>query len=207
MGLKILDLFAGFGGTTRGLQKWLDENNISYEYYAIDIDKQTLKVHKYWNKKSIVIQRDAYTFTKDELREYDFIWASPPCQSHSRAQVIWKRRKPDMRLYTLICKLHQVGKPFIVENVVPYYKPPIMWDYKIDRHIFWTNLDLSDVRVNIKRKPIYKMSLHELAEYHGIPYKYVRIYKGDKRQALRNIVNWRISYAIAKQVFPQIIQK
>ena len=208
MVLKILDLFCGLGGTAKGFQRWLDEHSVEYEYIAVDINKEVLKVHRYFNPKSQVMQRDAYTFTDDELEEFDFIWASPPCQSHSRAQVIWKRRKPDMRLYDLIRQLRRVGKPFVVENVIPYYKPPIPWNYRIDRHVLWTNLKLPPLVEKIRRMALREMDIKELAEFHDIPLKYVRLLKRtDRRQALRNMVNWRLSYSLARYIFPQVLKK
>jgi len=206
--LKILDLFTGLGGVAKGFQKWLDEYNIEYKYIAVDINKEVLKVHKYLNPKSQVVHRDAYTFTDDEFKEFDFIWASPPCQSHSRAQVIWKRRKPDMRLYDLIRQLKRIGRPFVVENVIPYYKPPIPWNYRIDRHVLWTNLNLPPLIERVKRMALQEMNIRELAEYHSVPIKYVRLLKRtDKRQALRNMVNPKLSYKLAGWIFPQILER
>lgn len=206
--LKILDLFCGLGGVARGFQKYLDEHNIKYEYIAVDINKEVLKVHKYLNPKSQAVLRDAYTFTDDELKEFDFIWASPPCQSHSRANHIWKRYSPDMKLYDLIRQLYRIGKPFVVENVVPYYEPPIKWNYRIDRHVLWTNLELPPLVERVKRVALQEMSISQLAEFHGVPLKYVRLLKRtDKRQTLRNMVNWRLSYLLAKYIFPQMFEE
>jgi len=201
--IKILDLFCGLGGVAKGFQKYLDEHNIEYEYIAVDIDSLVLKAHKCNNPKSHVILRDAYSFTDDELKEFDFIWASPPCQSHSRANHIWKRYNPDMRLYDLIRQLNGVGKPFVVENVIPYYKPPIKPSYRIDRHFLWTNIKLPLFIEKVKRPPLHKMGIKELAKYHDVmidclPQEWD---PRTKRQHLRNMVNWRLSYRLAKWIW------
>jgi len=201
--LRILDLFCGLGGVAKGFQRWLDEHGVEYEYTAVDINKEVLKVHKYLNPKSQVVLRDAYSFTNDELKEFDFIWASPPCQSHSRAQVMWKRRKPDMRLYDLIKQLLRVNKPFVVENVIPYYEPPIKPNYRIDRHFLWTNIKQPLFIDKLSRTPLHEMSISQLAEFHGIPLKYLKLLKHtDKRQVLRNMVNPKLSYKLAGWIFP-----
>lgn len=205
--IKILDLFAGLGGVAKGFQKYLDERGIEYEYVAVDIDPLVLKAHKCINPKSTTIVRDAYSFSNDELKEYDFIWASPPCQSHSRANHIWKRYNPDMRLYDLIQQLRRVGKPFIVENVIPYYKPPIMPQYRIDRHFLWTNVSVPLFIERLPRKALDRMGIGELCEFHGVD-KACLPKEWDshtKRQALRNMVNWRLSYRIARWVFPYVL--
>lgn len=206
MALRILDLFAGLGGVAKGFQKYLDERGIEYEYIAVDIDPLVLRAHKCINPKSQIVQRDAYSFTDDELEKFDFIWASPPCQSHSRANHIWKRYNPDMRLYDLIRQLQRVGKPFVVENVIPYYEPPVKPNYRIDRHFLWTNIKTPLFIERVERKGLHKMSIGELAEYHDVSLRCLprewSTYQ--KRQALRNMVNWRLSYRIARLIFREV---
>jgi len=208
LNLRILDLFAGLGGVAKGFQKYFDEHGIEYEYVAVDIDPLVLKAHKCLNPKSRVVQRDAYSFTDDELREFDFIWASPPCQSHSRFQIIHKARKPDMRLYDLIRQLHRVGVPFVVENVIPYYDPPIKPQYRVDRHYLWTNLKTPLFIEKVKRPALRHAGIHELAEFHGVDLSCIpREWDTyTKRQHLRNMVNWRISYRLAKWILREVVQ-
>jgi DNA (cytosine-5)-methyltransferase 1 len=183
----------------------LDERGIEYEYVEVDINDEVLKVHKLLNPKSQVVQRDAYSFTDDELGEFDFIWASPPCQSHSRANHIWKCYNPDMRLYDLIRQLHRVGKPFVVENVIPYYEPPIPPSYRVDRHFLWTNIRAPLFIEKLPRKPLDRMGIRELARFHDVPLKCLKLLKNtDKRQVLRNMVNWRLSYRLARWIFSYI---
>ena len=202
--IRILDLFSGLGGVARGIQRYLDEQGLEYEYIAIDIDPIVLEIHKKLNPKSIIMQRDAYTLSKEELKEYDFIWASPPCQSHSRLNVFWRRFNPDHRLWGLINKLYQTYKPFIVENVHPYYKPPIKPKTKIDRHLFWSNLPITNKCNNIeKHKDFRYMNLGNLFEYHDVPREVFKNYKlnyNTIRRYLRNMVHSSISYCLIRQV-------
>src|SRR5690606_187273 len=81
--------------------------------------------------------------------QYDFIWTSPPCQTHSSfRQNIGVRFRgvkpvyPDMMLYQEIIFLQYNFKGhYIVENVNPYYKPLIEPSFELDRHNFWSNIE------------------------------------------------------------------
>lgn len=212
MKLKILDLFCGVGGVARGFQKFLNEQGIEYEYHAVDIDRSILLAHKVVNKNSVTILRDAYSFEDDELSQYDFIWASPPCETHSIAG-IWRRKfgvEPDMRLYELIIKLHRLGIPFVVENVKPYYNPPIKPTSKANRHVLWSNLSIKPVEVDLPYFTHIKDKIKDLIWYHQLEKheKAIRRILGKKtRDALRDMVHWKIAYEIARQVIPQVIEK
>jgi DNA (cytosine-5)-methyltransferase 1 len=70
---KALDLFCGAGGATKGLQR------AGFAVHGIDIKPQP----RYCGEQ--FTQADALTFGSYEwLRQFDFIWASPPCQRHSQ---------------------------------------------------------------------------------------------------------------------------
>ncbi|MCE4607314.1 MAG: DNA cytosine methyltransferase [Desulfurococcales archaeon] len=200
--IKILDLFAGMGGVAKGIQGYLDKLGLDYEYIAVDIDPIVLKLHKEFNPKSIVIRRDAYSFTVDELMQYDFIWASPPCQSHSKLNAIRKRFNPDHRLWYLIHRLYNTYRPFVVENVQLYYKPLFKPKTKIGRHLFWSNLPITDkCSIHLPYKELKMMNIHDLIEYHKVPTKIlIGVSYMRKRKYLRNMVHYSISYCIMKQV-------
>ncbi len=71
-----------------------------------------------------VLIEDAHHYLLKHFREYDFIWSSPPCPSHSRLRMSHKNNPvyPDMRLYQeiILLKYFYNGK-FVIENVIPYY--------------------------------------------------------------------------------------
>ena len=209
--IKIVDLFCGVGGVARGFQAYLIENGIDFEYYAIDIDNKVLKAHKVLNPYSITIRKDAYSLSDEDLQNYDFIWASPPCETHSIVG-IWRRKmgvKPDMRLYELIDKLYNLGKPFVVENVKPYYKPPIRPTSIANRHVLWSNLKIARIKVDLPTFTSVKDKIKSLVEYHEIQDKIDKIRKilGSKtRDCLRDMVHWRVAYKIAEQVIPQVLK-
>jgi len=199
----LLDLFAGVGGTALGIQNFLEDRNITYSYYAVEYDNEIIKAHELFRPQSIVIEADAYIIVYSDLREYAFIWASPPCQSHSQCNMFWDRRNPDMRLWDLINYFKELSKPFIVENVKPYYKPLIKPTLKIRRHYFWSNLPLEPFEFEKSPKGFTRMSIEDWRIYHNVPKEAITHIRDLKRrrQILRNMVHWSISYNLFKQVY------
>lgn len=150
--MKILNLFAGIGGN-RTL--W----NNHHEITAIEQNQQIALVYKKRFPNDIVIIGDAYDFVLSHYENYDFIWASPPCQTHSWANN-WLhaqgcRRMPDCKLWNLIvflkyfCQYKGRDIKFVVENVKPMYakfldnrKFLIEPDFILERHYFWSNITI-----------------------------------------------------------------
>lgn len=141
--MKILNLYAGIGGNRK---LWGNE-------YKITAVENNLKIAEKYKKNfpnDIIVTSDAHEYLLDNYKEFDFIWSSPPCQSHSRTnyftQHIRKRPiYPDMKLYQeiLFLKGFYKGK-WVVENVIPYYKP-LLEATKIGRHLFWSNFNIKKI--------------------------------------------------------------
>jgi DNA (cytosine-5)-methyltransferase 1 len=137
--MKILNLFAGIGGN-RTL--WGDKHEIT----AVEHDQRIAMIYLKRFPNDKVIVGDAYEYLEEHYKEFDFIWASPPCQSHTcllpaNFSRMKKGRLPDLRLYSIIIFLKKwdfKGK-WIVENVVPYYEPLIRSTSKVGRHYVWSN--------------------------------------------------------------------
>jgi DNA (cytosine-5)-methyltransferase 1 len=50
---------------------------------------------------------------------------------------------PDMSLYQEIIFLQNFARcPWVIENVIPYYKPLISPTAQIGRHLYWSNFDI-----------------------------------------------------------------
>jgi hypothetical protein len=83
--MKILNLFSGIGGNR---MLWKDHN-----VTAVEIHKGVAKYYKEEFPDDEVIIADAYTFLEDNYTEFDFIWASSPCKTHSLLQCMRSKRK------------------------------------------------------------------------------------------------------------------
>ena len=138
--MKILNLYSGIGGN-RNL--WGDEHDITSVEYNEKIANKYIALYP----NDTVVVADAHEYLLDHHKEFDFIWSSPPCQSHSTTnyftQHIRKRPiYPSMKLYEEIIFLQNFYKgKFCVENVVSYYEPFIK-PVKIGRHYLWSNFNI-----------------------------------------------------------------
>jgi len=140
--IKILNLYAGIGGNRKLWSGDIEVTAIEYNQEIADIYKQFFP-----NDKIIVC--DAHEYLLEHYKEYDFIWASPPCPSHSRIRLYSAVARgqnepiyPDMRLYQEIIFLqyHFKGK-WVVENVKSYYEPLIK-PFDFGNHYFWANFNI-----------------------------------------------------------------
>ena len=198
---KILNLYACLGGNR---YKW-DEVANNIEVTAIEFDEELARMYKERFPNDIVIVADAHQYLLDHYKEFDFIWSSPPCPSHSRARY-WNSSNyettteaiyPDMKLYEEILFLQHYFKTgkFVVENVIPYYEPLII-SKKRGRHLYWTNFnlptDLNDRRVQIG---VGKNELNKLCEFHKID---VSDYNG--KQSLIKIARNLVDYEAGKTI-------
>ncbi len=137
--IKALNLYAGIGGNRK-----LWPSNV--EVTAVENNSEIAGIYKDFFPKDNVIITDAHRYLLEHYNEFDFIWSSVPCQTHSRMRknVVVPRgqgkpKYPDMKLYEEIIFLqHYFKGVWCVENVVPYYEPLIK-PYKIGRHYFWAN--------------------------------------------------------------------
>lgn len=197
--MKILNLYACFGGNR---YKWGNEHEIT----AVELDPEAARLYKERFPNDIVIVGDAHQYLLNHYQEFDFIWTSPPCPSHSgtnhflNAQGII--RYPDMKLYEEIILLKTFFKgKYVVENVIPYYEPLIPAQ-KRDRHLYWTNFTLPTVlsnrippnmNMNTKSKGVADafMEFHEIKEI-------ILKYKGeqDRGKMARNLVDYEAGLTI-----------
>jgi len=178
--MKILNLFAGIGGNRTN---WGDEHEIT----AVDLDEKALEIyHKRFPNDKIVVA-DAYEYVVEHFNEFDFVWASPPCKTHSRLNAFKQNiRLPDLRLYELIIFLKQYfdGK-WVVENVVPYYELLIPPTIQLSRHLFWSNFTIPRMNFQQPKGILKDLKIEILQEWHNI-------YETTNREYLRNCVDWRI---------------
>ena len=141
--LKVLNCYSGIGGNRK---LWQD-----VEVTAIENNPQIAKIYQDFFPNDKVIVADAHQFLLKHYKEFDFIWSSPPCQSHSRTNYFLKDmgiiRYPDMRLYEEIIFLKRYFKgKWVVENVISDYDPLIK-PRQIGRHYFWSNFNISMIKM------------------------------------------------------------
>lgn len=205
--MKILNLYAGIGGNRK---LWGDEHQIT----AVEIDENIAKIYKEFFPNDEVIVADAHEYLLKHFQEFDFIWSSPPCQSHSGCNHFLKGqgifRFPDMKLYEEILFLKHFYKgKWVVENVKPYYKP-LIEPQVVGRHRFWANFDIPNLKIDYEigtmnrsaskesqRKAIIReaqvpelLALHQMKDFK----------LKNKRQVLRNCVLPEVGLHILLQI-------
>ena len=144
--IKICNLYCEIGGNRK---LWSGDIEVT----AIEIDKEIAKIYQDLFPNDKVIVTDAHQYLLEHFKEFDFIWSSPPCPSHSRFRLLWSGNPdkitnrttgqsfkfPDMKLYEEIIFLTAFFKgKFVVENVISYYEPLIK-PIEMESHYFWTN--------------------------------------------------------------------
>lgn len=189
--MKILNLYGGIGGNRK---LWGDEHEIT----SIENNQVIADIYKSFFPNDTVIVTDAHQYLLEHFKEFDFIWSSPPCPTHSRTNTFLHPhgiiRYPDMALYQEIIFLSQWFKgKFVVENVISYYKPLIK-PVLLDRHYFWSNFHISPFKTERKfnianaristRRPS-KDELNDLESYHGFKLPHGL---SNRRVILRNCV-------------------
>lgn len=195
--MKILNLYPGIGGNRA---RWGDDHEITAVEYSLTI---ATAYSELWPGDTVIIG-DAHEYLLEHYKEFDFIWASPPCQSHSRMRYHlgvgakgYKMKYPDFRLYEEIVFLMAKAQcPWVIENVIPWYKPLIPAQ-KIHRHLYWSNIELT--HVDMPHENLRSIQIPELEKLHGIKISHLK-YLDNKRQVLRNCVSPKVGLSILNDV-------
>jgi DNA (cytosine-5)-methyltransferase 1 len=201
--MKILNLYSGIGGNRK---LWGDEHEVT----AVEWDENIAAVYKDLFPNDNVIIGDAHEYLLENFKEFDFIWTSPPCQTHSSfRQNIGVRYRgvtpvyPDMKLYQEIIFLQYNFKgKYVVENVKPYYEPLVKPTLKLDRHQFWTNANIE--HAEFEKTKIRSAQIPDLQEALGYDLSEYKL--PNKRQVLRNCVNPNVGKHILKHAESEIAE-
>ena len=188
---EVLNLYGGLGGNRK---KWFGNYNIT----MIEKQHDIAETYRELYPEDEVFEQDAHEHLLQFYKLYDFVWSSPPCQSHTRMIRGGKNRKPryvDLRLYEEILFLkYNFNGLWVVENVDPFYGPLIKPTIKIGRHLFWSNFDIKPFEIKSPKNFIMKGTVKEsleLKDHYGIQYE-GNLYYGDNHdpcQVLRNCVH------------------
>jgi len=123
-----------------------------HEITAVEFDGKIAEKYKALFPNDNVVVADAHKYLLDHYSEFDFIWTSPPCQTHSRANYfinyITESRYPKMELWQEIIFLKTFFKgKFCVENVVSYYEYFIPPTLELGRHYLWANFKIPKIEL------------------------------------------------------------
>ena len=202
--LKVMNLYCCLGGNRFKWDEVAKEANVKLEVTAVELDPELARMYQERFPNDTVIVADAHQYLLDHYKEFDFIWSSPPCPTHSRARY-WNSSNydtnvdavyPDMKLYQEILFLqHYFKGMYVVENVIPYYEP-LITAKKRGRHLYWTNFnlptELNDRRFGISRE---KNEFSGLCDFHDYDF---RQYRGtqNKIKIARNLVDYEAGRTI-----------
>ena len=205
--MKILNLYACLGGNR---YKW-NEVKDDIEVTAVELDLECARLYQERFPNDKVIIADAHQYLLDHYKEYDFIWSSPPCPTHSKARgwnTKYKTQYPDMKLYEEIILLETVAKgqdsrfkgKYVVENVIPYYEP-LIHGQKRHRHLYWTNFKLPNILSN--RTVTVGKGINEVkkfCEFHEFDF-----YKYKGKQRMNKIARNLVDYEAGKTIFETML--
>ena len=186
--MRVLNLYAGIGGNRK---LWSDDLDIT----SVEYNEEVAEIYSDLYPKDKLIVDDAHKYLLENYKEFDIIWASPPCQSHSQIRICGVRSGqydavyPDMKLWQEIIFLQNYAKykcKFVVENVKPYYTPFVRPTAEIHRHLFWSNSRLSNIEIE---QDIILGEVSENDTVFGINLSKYNPKTISKRQILRNMVN------------------
>ena len=206
--IKVLNLYAGIGGNRKLWQ--------NVEVTAVEINPEIAAIYQNFFPNDTVIVADAHKFLLEHYTEYDFIWSSPVCKTHSNCNHFLNAqgcvRYPEMTLYQEIILLKTWFKgTWVVENVISYYEPLIK-PFQCERHYFWCNFVISkrkkdttftitNSRASTRRT--IESYLSSLQKYHNIDLSYYDASTSKKIEYLANCVRPELGNHVFKCAFKE----
>lgn len=194
--IEVLNGYCGIGGN-RKLWK-------NVKVTAIDNNKEIAAIYKDLFPNDTVIVGDAHDFLLKYYKDFDFIWMSPPCPSHSKIRMcdVYKGQNeavyPEMSLYQEIIMLKHFAKKttnWVIESVVPYYDPLIKPQVQLGRHFIWSNFYIRKIDF-ANETSIKNVSSKDTRYGFNISNYFL---KNRKNQILRNLVDPNIGKYIFEQ--------
>ena len=198
--LSILNLYCGIGGNRKNWE--------NCDVTAVELDPDIAKIYQDFFPNDKMVIGDAHQYLLDHYKEFDFIWSSPPCQSHSsfRQNICVRYRGtkpvyPEMTLYQEILFLkYNFEGDWVVENVKPYYKALIEPTAVLQRHYIWSNMEIPPKE--FEKDNIRKAQIPDLQKKYGFDLSEYKL--KNKRQVLRNCVEPKLGEYILSTVNPPL---
>jgi len=113
--MNILNLYAGLGGNRKLWE--------GHEITSVEYDPHILEAYRTLYPHDDAFLWDAHDYLREKYYLFDFIWSSPPCQSHGQYR-------------------YNVGVR--AKRYEPLIKPTAV----LGRHYFWANFDIPYVKCN-----------------------------------------------------------
>lgn len=165
---------------------------------------------------------DAIHYMIEHMHEFEFIWASPPCQTHTQLCVptAVQKGKPIPQcdfnnLYGWVnLERNWYTGYYIFENVQSNYhkkyrfpKPSI----KLGRHFFWSNFPIKEKKFDYNRDSIDKITIEKLARFRDIDLEWLRQFKisswTKKHDVYRTLLRNMVDADIGKYILDSITLK
>ena len=206
--MKILNLYACLGGNRYKWDEVAEEAGVNIEVTAVELDPELAKLYQERFPNDKVIVEDAHEYLLHNYKDFDFIWSSPPCPTHSRINISqytrenWKPKYPSMSLYEEIIFLkHYYSGKYCIENVIPYYDPLIPAK-KRERHLYWSNFNLPNKLSDRKNPDLSRTKnlINALSKFHDYDFKK---YKG--KQPMNKIARNLVDYEAGKTIFQTVL--
>jgi len=195
-------LYAGIGGNRK---HWDGEK---HDITNVEWDEDVAQVLRDKFPNDEVVVADAHEYLKENFQDFDFIWASPPCPTHSRMRKNLSIEVngsdpvyPDMKLWQEILFLKgYFNGDWVVENVKTWYDPLIK-PQESGRHYFWSNFSIprlenvnngSDVQI---RNPDV---MEDQQKEYGYDLSNYDVSNKKKKKMLNNCVHPKIGEVILK---------
>jgi DNA (cytosine-5)-methyltransferase 1 len=109
---RLLDLFCGAGGCTKGYQQ------AGFHVVGVDINPQPNYCGSMFIKTDALNVFDPDWWSLGGLDYFDAIHASPPCQAHTSMNVMWNAKEHADLIEPVRERLIETGLPYVIENVV-----------------------------------------------------------------------------------------
>jgi len=206
--VKILNAWAGIGSNTHN---W---NRAKHNVTHVEINEEIAEANRQLHPNDEVVESDAVEYIRENYKEFDYIWASPPCPSHSSIAKAGAKngqylaKMPDMDLYSIIIFLNEYFEgDWTVENVKPFYtrldeqeremararQTVIPKAQESSRHLFWSSHEIP--QSFISRSNLNQANNRELMDWLGISVD-MSFSSVEKRKVLRNCVHPSIGESI-----------
>jgi DNA (cytosine-5)-methyltransferase 1 len=200
---KVFNGWSGAGGNRLYWDNW------NIEVTAVEINPEIAKIYQEKFPNDKVIVGDAHEYLLQHFKEFDFIWSSPECQTHSQIRFNLGVRNrgtkpvyPDMRLYQEILLLQwytlDMDIKWVVENTRSFYDPLIKPQF-VGSHYFWANFHIPEFDIgNRNHRNGTVETLQEKKQIDLTEYDIT-----GKRQILRNCVEPYLGLHVLTSAFKQ----